>query len=81
MQITHTELVTLTRGESPTVAPPAPTDASIITRTQRAHYRLSWDERFVRNTRPSTAQPLTVTIHGLPDTFANVYGFALLSVA
>jgi len=34
-----------------------------------------------RNARPVTARPLTVTIHGLPDTFANIYGFALLAVA
>lgn len=81
MQVVRTGLVTLTRGEAPTVAHPATTDASVITRTQRAHYRLTWDERFARNARPSTAQPLTVTIHGLPDTFANVYGFALLAVA
>jgi hypothetical protein len=53
----------------------------VMTRAQRAHWRLSWLERFARNARLFTAQPLTVTIHGLPDTFALVYGFALLAVA
>ncbi len=81
MQVARTELVTLTSGEAPTAAQPVATDAHLITRTQRAHYRLTWDERFAANARPSTAQPLTVTIHGLPDTFANIYGFALLAGA
>ena len=53
----------------------------VITRAQRAHWRLSWDERFARNRRTSTAKPLSITIHGLPATFATVYGFPLLSVA
>ena len=81
MRVTRTELVTLTMGEAPTKAHPIATDAPVITRPQRAHYRLTWDERFVRNARPSAAQPLTVTLHGLPDTFVHVYGFALLAVA
>jgi hypothetical protein len=81
MQVVRTELVTLTWGRAPTTTHTEAPDALVITRTQRAHYRLTWDERFARNARPSTAQPLTVTIHGLPDTFANVYGFALLAVA
>jgi hypothetical protein len=49
----------------------------IVTRAQRAHYRLTWAERFARNARLPTAQPLIITIHGLPDTFALIYGFAL----
>lgn len=81
MRVVRTELVTLTMGEVPTKAHPVAMDAPVITRPQRAHYRLTWDERFARNARPSTAQPLTVTLHGLPDTFAYVYGFALLAVA
>ncbi len=50
-----------------------------LTRAQRAHWRLSWDERLARNARPSTTPHLTLTIHGLPATFANVYGFGLLA--
>ena len=49
----------------------------MVTRAQRAHYRLTWAERFARNARLPTAQPLIITIHGLPDTFALIYGFAL----
>ena len=49
------------------------------TRSQRAHWRLSWNERLARNARPSTAPPLVITLHGLPATFANVFGFALVA--
>jgi hypothetical protein len=51
------------------------------TRSQRAHWRLSWNERLARNARPSTAPPLAITLHGLPATFANVFGFALVAAA
>ena len=51
------------------------------TRTQRAHWRLSWNERLARNARPSNALPLAITVHGLPTTFANVFGLALLTTA
>ena len=81
MQVARTELVTLTMGEAPTEDHTAATDAHVITRTQWAHYRLTWNERLARNARSSSSPPLTVTIHGLPATFASVYGFALLAVA
>jgi len=44
-------------------------------------FRLSWDQRFARNARPSTASALEVMIHGLPATFANVFGFGLVNLA
>jgi hypothetical protein len=50
-------------------------------RSQRAHWRLSWHERLARNARPSTAPPLAITLHGLPATFANVCGLALVATA
>ncbi len=53
----------------------------LLTRAQRAHWRLSWDERLVRNARASPALPLEVTIHGLPATFAQAFGFALVTAA
>jgi hypothetical protein len=61
--------------------PMAVASDQVITRAQRAHWRLSWNERLARNARRATAAPLTVTIHGLPITFANLYGFALLEAA
>ena len=49
------------------------------TRTQRAHWRLSWNERLARNARPSNALPLAITVHGLPATFAHLFGLALVT--
>jgi hypothetical protein len=51
------------------------------TRAQRAHWRLSWDERFARNARPTSAPPLTITIHGLPASFARFFGIAVVATA
>jgi hypothetical protein len=51
------------------------------TRAQRAHWRLSWDERLARNTCPSTDTFLKVTIHGLPATFATLFGLDVVTTA
>ncbi len=53
----------------------------IQTRAQRAHWRLNWNERLARNARPCSAPPLAITLHGLPATFAQFFGFALVTAA
>jgi hypothetical protein len=53
----------------------------ILTRAERAHWRLSWEQRLARNARPSNAPRLVVTLHGLPATFASSFGFDLLATA
>jgi len=79
LNVLRTQKVELTMAATPPGEQSAVTKASehLITRSQRAHWRLSWDERLARNARPVTASPLIVTIHGLPATFANLYGFGL----
>lgn len=57
------------------------TREQVMTRTQRTHWRITWQQRLARNARPATAPPLTLTLYGLPATFAQVYGFALLQAA
>ncbi|HEY4389462.1 MAG TPA: hypothetical protein VGN34_33900, partial [Ktedonobacteraceae bacterium] len=52
-----------------------------LTRAERAHWRLSWAQRLARNARPADAPRLTVTLHGLPATFASSFGFDLLATA
>ena len=59
---------------------PMPTEKR-LTRSERAHWRLSWDQRLARNARPSDAPRLVVTLHGLPATFASSFGFDLLATA
>jgi len=50
-------------------APPA-----VLSRAQRAHYRLSWHERLARNARAETAGQLTLKLFGIPEGFATWLG-------
>jgi hypothetical protein len=56
-------------------------DSHVQTRSQRAHWRLSWDERMARNARLSTASPLEITISGLPASFAQYLHCGLVTAA
>lgn len=70
--------------ESPPPLPPSRAQTSaekILTRAERAHWRLSWNQRLVRNARPTDAPRLIVTLHGLPATVASAFGFDLLATA
>ncbi|HEY7418542.1 MAG TPA: hypothetical protein VH593_25420 [Ktedonobacteraceae bacterium] len=51
------------------------------TRAARAHWRLSWEERLARNTRPPTAPSVEITLHGLPASFIQALDFPLRHVA
>jgi hypothetical protein len=79
LKIIRSETVQLTRGAAP--APVATKTSAVFTRAQRAHWRLSWQQRVARNARPSDASPLIATLHGLPATFAQAFGFALPATA
>jgi hypothetical protein len=45
-----------------------------ISRAERAHYRLSWDERLARNARTEAAERITLTLCGIPDRLATFLG-------
>ena len=51
-------------------------DASppLLSRAQRAHYRLDWSERLARNARAPTASPVTIKLFGVPENFATSLG-------
>jgi hypothetical protein len=51
-------------------------EPSPLSRAQRAHYRLSWDERLARNARVSTADQGTIRLFGVPEDFATSLGIA-----
>ena len=53
----------------------------VQTRAQRAHWRLSWQQRLARNARPASAPFLTMTIYGLPAAFAQYIGVSLVIAA
>ena len=78
LKVIRSETVEISLGAS---LEPAPSDRKqVMTRAERAHWRLTWHQRLARNVRPSTAQPLTLVLHGLPAPFAHSYGFPLLHV-
>lgn len=45
-----------------------------FSRAQRAHYRLSWEERLARNARAPTAGQVTIRLFGVPEDFATSLG-------
>jgi hypothetical protein len=45
----------------PSLAPPPDPSPSVLSRAQRAHYRLTFQERLARNARTSTASQVTIT--------------------
>jgi hypothetical protein len=61
--------------------PPSPAPSSrkadvLLSRSQRAHFRLSWTERLARNARAPTTRPVTIKLFGVPEDFATSLGLA-----
>ncbi len=81
IKIVHSQRVEVMVGTLPEAPIHLAAPEPIFTRPQRAHWRLSWAQRLASNARPDTAPPVTVTLHGLPASFAKTYGFDLLNVA
>ena len=48
-----------------------------LSRAQRSHYRLCWQERLARNVRDPTAGPVTIKLFGIPEAFATFLGLAM----
>ena len=61
---------------SPPVAALPGTVDVILSRAQRAHSRLSWQERLARNARPESAGRVTIRLFGIPEGFAISLGLA-----
>jgi hypothetical protein len=57
----------------PPIAPPLCTP-SLLSRAQRAHWRLTRPQRLACNARPPTALPIEMTIYGLSSEFAHILG-------
>jgi hypothetical protein len=55
--------------------PPGP--VSLLSRAQRAHSRLGFQERLARNTHGPTAPRITIRLFGVPERFALVLGLAV----
>ena len=63
-------------SEPPPVATSSPIVDVILSRAQRAHSRLCWQERLARNVRPPTAPQVPIKLFGVPAPFAASLGLA-----
>src|SRR5581483_3803612 len=60
----------------PALAPPPDSPPVVLSRADRAHYRLTCPERLARNRRSPTAPQMTITLFGVPEPFAASPGVA-----
>jgi hypothetical protein len=67
----HLEVKPIADPPSQRPSIPAPT---ILSRAQRAHVRLTWPQRLMRNARPPTQPPVSIKLFGVPDHFAAFLG-------
>ncbi len=81
MQLLRTQTVLISFRATETLVHATPHSPSLETRAARAHWRLSWEQRLVRNTRPPTAPSVEITLYGLPASFIQALDFPLRHVA
>ena len=62
---------------SPSAAASPGTADVILSRAQRAHSRLSWEERLAHNACPPTAGHVTIKLFGIPAPFAAALGLVM----
>jgi len=62
-------------AQNPTTASPSAVPVP-LSRAERAHTRLSWEQRFIRNAHPQTGEYLTITLFGVPRPLATWIGLA-----
>ncbi|GHO49742.1 hypothetical protein KSX_79050 [Ktedonospora formicarum] len=65
--------VELAETASPAQSPPI----RLLSRAERARWRLSWTERLARNARPKTAPEISIRLFGIPDAFATALGLRI----
>jgi hypothetical protein len=74
MQLVRDQHIEMRLAEvPPSQSSPAPSP-SILSRAQRAHFRLSWAERLTRNARAPAEEQVSIKLFGVPDHFADFLG-------
>jgi hypothetical protein len=74
MKLLRTQTVTIT--VHPVLDLPAPKVSHPITRPQRAHWRMSWEQRLARNACSPNAPLGEIHLFGIPTAFATSLGLA-----
>lgn len=63
------------------LAPPSqvqpPPSASLLSRAERAHYRLAWAERLARNAHATIESRVRIKLYGVPPGFATSLGLVI----
>jgi len=72
IQLLHHQQLNVAGPVVPQARPPE--QPVILSRAQRAHYRLSWEQRLACNGCGPAAVPATLTLYGIPDHFADFLG-------
>src|SRR5581483_371716 len=60
-----------------TAPPTQSSPVRLLSRAERAHYRLSWEQRLTRNTRRSVVPEISIKLFGTPDAFATALGLRI----
>ena len=81
MKLLRTETVLLTMGPAHTEQITDGREQDVLSRAERAHWRMSWSQRLARNARGATAPPFEITLHGLPVSFAQAFALDLADTA
>ncbi|HJT58254.1 MAG TPA: hypothetical protein VJ761_17250, partial [Ktedonobacteraceae bacterium] len=63
-------------NQPPPAATSPPPAEVILSRAQRAHYRLCWQERLAHNARQEASSQVTIKLFGIPENFAASLGLA-----
>lgn len=80
VRITRREVMKLLRHQrvdvelAETAPPTQSSPVRLLSRAERAHYRLSWEQRLARNARRSTAPLVSIRLFGIPEAFAMALG-------
>ncbi len=72
MKLLRTQTVTIT--SQPTASPTSPQARGPFTRGQRAHWRMSWEQRLARNASSPLATSLELHLFGIPTALATSLG-------
>jgi len=81
VHLLRTQTVLISFRSTETLVHAKPHAPSLSTRAERAHWRLSWEERLARNARPPTAPSIEITLHGLPAPLIQSLGFPVRQAA
>jgi hypothetical protein len=81
VQLLRTQTVLISFRATEALVHAQPHSPPLSTRAERAHWRLSWEQRLARNARPPTAPAVEIVLHGLPAPFIQAFDFPLKPAA